>query len=120
MLPSNTLCCVFTETGTAHLRCYSDQAGTFWFIARDVFTLLDISGTNKAMTRLEASDKSSVGTGNPYGLHKHTLTVSERGVYDLTVTSRKPGAKALRARLLGDISPTLRALSQSVRKGTAQ
>ena len=120
MLPLNSFCCVFTETGTTPLRCYSDPTGKFWFIARDIFTLLDISGTNKAMSRLEASDKASVGTGNPLGLHKHTLTVSEQGVYDLTVTSRKPGAKALRSRLLGDISPTLRTLSQSIRKGTAQ
>lgn len=117
MLPSDSLCCVFTEAGTVPLRCYSDQAGTFWFIARDVFTLLDISGTNKAMSRLEAADKASVGTGNPYGLHKHTLTISEQGVYDLTVTSRKPGAKALRGRLLGDISPLLRALSKIKRRG---
>lgn len=117
MLPLNSFCCVFTETGTIPLRCYSDAAGTFWFIARDVFTLLDISGTNKAMSRLEALDKASVGTGNPYGLHKHTLTISEQGVYDLTVTSRKPGAKALRGRLLGDISPMLRTLSQTKRKG---
>ena len=120
MLPSNSLCCVFTETGTAPLRCYSDPAGTFWFIARDVFTLLDISGTQQALTRLEAHDKASVGTGNPYGLHKHTITISEQGLYDLTITSRKPGAKAFKGRLLSHISPTLRSLSRSIRKGATQ
>jgi anti-repressor protein len=120
MLPSNSLCCVFTETDTAPLRCYSDQAGTFWFIARDVFSILDISGKQQALTRLEAHDKASVGTGNPYGLHKHTLTISEQGLYDLTITSRKPGAKAFKGRLLSHISPTLRSLSRSTRKGAAQ
>jgi anti-repressor protein len=120
MLPSNSLCCIFSETGTASLRCYSDQAGTFWFIARDVFSILNISGTQQALTRLEAPDKASAGTGNPYGLHKHTITISEQGLYDLTITSRKPGAKAFKSRLLGHISPTLRTLARSTRKGAPQ
>lgn len=109
----NYLCCVFTEEGTPPLRSFSDDAGTFWFISRDVFELLEITGIPKALSRLEAHDKRAIGPGNPYGMARNCLAISEQGLYELTVTSRKPEAKAFKARILNSISPTLRLLARA-------
>jgi prophage antirepressor-like protein len=88
----------------------------YWFIARDVLESLGIIAAHSTLSRLDSSDKTAVGPDNPYGLHKHTVAISEQGLYELTLTSRKPAAQALKARLLGHISPTLRALPRHTQK----
>lgn len=116
--PYNGIRCVFSTDGAPPLRAYSDASGTYWFIARDVLESLGIIAAQSTLSRLGYRDKIAVGTDNPYGLHKHTVAISEQGLYELAITSRKPGAVALKARLFGHISPTLRALPHTAQRGT--
>ena len=78
-----------------------------WFIATDVCSALDISNTSQALTRLDDDEKNTIilneGIGNP-----NKSIVSEYGLYNLILASRKKEAKKFKRWITHDVIPTIR------------
>lgn len=80
-----------------------------WFIATDVCSALDISNTSQALTRLDDDDdeKNTIilneGIGNP-----NKSIVSEYGLYNLILASRKKEAKKFKRWITHEVIPTIR------------
>lgn len=78
-----------------------------WFIATDVCSALDISNTSQALTRLDDDEKNTIilneGIGNP-----NKSIVSEYGLYNLILASRKKEAKKFKRWITHEVIPTIR------------
>lgn len=78
-----------------------------WFIATDVCSALDISNTSQALTRLDDDEKNTIilneGIGNP-----NKSIVSEYGLYNLILASRKKEAKKFKRWITHDVIPSIR------------
>lgn len=78
-----------------------------WFVATDVCSALDISNTSQALTRLDDDEKNTIilneGIGNP-----NKSIVSEYGLYNLILASRKKEAKKFKRWITHDVIPTIR------------
>ncbi|MFQ8774917.1 MAG: phage antirepressor KilAC domain-containing protein [Finegoldia magna] len=78
-----------------------------WFIATDVCSALDISNTSQALTRLDDDEKNTIilneGIGNP-----NKSIVSEYGLYNLILASRKKEAKKFKRWITHEVIPSIR------------
>lgn len=76
------------------------KEGEPWFVAKDVCSVLEVSNTSDAVSRLDCEDKAEVAitdTSSNGVTQSRTLTViNESGLYSLILTSRKPEAKAFK------------------------
>lgn len=81
------------------------------FIAKDVWDALGINNVSMGVSRLDDDQKITISNpdGNPRaGIPRTILAVTESGLYDLTLDSRKPEARRIRKWVVGDVMPTLR------------
>ena len=78
-----------------------------WFVATLFLRALDISNTSQALTRLDDDEKNTIilneGIGNP-----NKSIVSEYGLYNLILASRKKEAKKFKRWITHDVIPTIR------------
>jgi hypothetical protein len=82
----------------------------WWFIAADVCRPLDIHNVSQAVSRLDDDERDTAGIYNsdmPNGFMTIVI-VSESGLYELIMTSRKPEAKAFKRWVKREVLPTLR------------
>ncbi len=82
--------------------------GEPWWFAADVCAALGIANVGNALARLDEADRDSiratdVNRGNP-----NRSIVSESGLYDLVLDSRKPEAKAFRRWITSEVIPAIR------------
>lgn len=95
----------------APLRTLTDEAGTPWFIAKDVCAILEIR-TNNLRTILDTDEISELS--NDYSIDiaqnggKSPLIISEAGLYGLVLKSRKPEAKGFKRWVTHEVLPTIR------------
>lgn len=94
--------------------------GVVWFVAADVCKVLGLDNVTRAVDRLEDDDKTvlpapqGVISSNPLWQGKHSggrqpLTViSEAGVIELILTSRKPEARRFKHWLTHEVVPMIR------------
>ena len=82
--------------------------GEPWWFAGDVCTVLGLSNVGQAISRLEAdeADTITINDGTPGNPNK--AIISEAGVYALTLTSRKPEARAFKRWVPHDVLPSIR------------
>lgn len=78
-----------------------------WFVGKDVCNVLEIRNHNDALARLDPDERAGVGIPDPSGM-KHTVIISEPGVFRLIFTSRKPEAEAFKRWLAHEVLPALR------------
>lgn len=82
--------------------------GEPFFVATDVCQILDIRNSRDAIKRLDADEVTVSEIPTPSrGLQPHQL-VTESGLYHLVFTSTRPGAKAFRKWVTGEVLPALR------------
>lgn len=79
-----------------------------WFIAKDVFKVLEVKNPSQALTRLEPEERSTIilneGTdGNP-----NINIISESGFYTIVLSSRKVIAKPFKNWVTREVLPQLR------------
>ena len=84
------------------------MAVTAWFVAKDVCDVLDIGNSRMATTRLDADEIATVSLTDTDGRPHQNSIVSEAGVYELILASRKPQAKAFKRWLKHELLPTMR------------
>lgn len=86
----------------AELRCITKD-GEPWFVAADVCKHLDISNVTNAIARLDFDEYDLYSIkGSPWNI------VNESGLYSLTLTSRKPQAKAFKKWVTSEVLPAIR------------
>jgi len=81
--------------------------GEPWFVAKDVCDILEIKNPSDAMSRLDEDEKNTIvlneGIGNP-----ERSIVSESGLYNLILGSRKPEAKQFKRWITHEVIPSIR------------
>jgi len=87
----------------------TSHAEEWWFVASDVCSALGISNVGQAVSRLETDEvmKRNI-ISNDVSSSKAITLVSEAGVYEMILTSRKEEAKTFKRWLKKDLLPTLR------------
>lgn len=92
------------------------QNNEILFVAADVCKALEISNPRQAVTRLDEDERNTVilndGIGNP---NKNVVT--EAGLYNLVLASRKPEAKGFKRWITHDVIPQIRKTGQYAAKG---
>ncbi|MEU5974363.1 BRO family protein [Streptomyces sp. NPDC047315] len=96
----------FPETGQP-VRVLTIDGEPWWF-ATDICAVLGIANVGNVLARLDDADVSSIrltdGTpGNP-----NRAIVSESGLYDVILDSRKPEARAFRRWITAEVVPSIR------------
>ena len=79
-----------------------------WFVANDVFKVLEISNSKDALRVLDDDEKSGVDIIDPHGRSQKTNCVSEAGLYSIILRSRKPEAKEFKRWITHDVIPSIR------------
>ena len=79
----------------------------YWFVAKDVCQVLGHGDTSKVCSRLD-EDEKLVRTMFVSGQNRDMLTISESGLYNLIITSRKPKAKEFRRWVTKEVIPSIR------------
>lgn len=82
--------------------------GEPWFVATDVCDVLEVRNSRDALGRLD-NDERGVATTDTLGGPQQVSVISESGLYSLTMTSRKPEARAFRRWITHDVLPAIRA-----------
>jgi prophage antirepressor-like protein len=83
----------------------------FWFIAKDVCQHLGLENATQAVERLDEEDKGTFISNeftDSTGRMRAISIVSEAGLYDLIMGSRKPGALAYKKWITHEVLPSLR------------
>ena len=81
--------------------------GEPWFIAADVCKALDIGNSRMALSRLE-EDEKGVSSIDTLGGTQRMQRINEPGLYSLSLTSRKPEAKAFKRWITHEVIPSIR------------
>ncbi len=95
------------DFGDNLVRVHKTDDSSFWFVAKDVCQVLDLSNTSKAIDSLDEDEK---GVTNSYTLggQQSMSIISESGLYSLIFRSRKPEAKKFRKWVTSEVLPSLR------------
>lgn len=86
----------------------TDRDGAPWFVLSDVCQALGIANVGGAAARLDEDERDSIRITDAIGRERDVVTVSESGVYSLTFTSRKDGAKRFKRWVTHDVLPAIR------------
>jgi prophage antirepressor-like protein len=78
------------------------------FCAADVCAVLGIENVSDVLSRLDPDDIESVGSIDPTGKTRQIAHVTESGLYQLILGSRKPQARAFKRWVTGDVLPAIR------------
>jgi len=81
--------------------------GEPWFVAKDVCNILEIVNSRDAVSRLDHDEKGVVLIDTPGG-NQEMVVVSEPGLYELIMTSRKPEAKKFKRWVKHEVLPSIR------------
>ena len=78
--------------------------GEPWFVAVDVCSVLDLSNTTIAVSRLDEDERAKFNLGR----QGDATIVNEPGLYTLVLGSRKPEAKAFKRWITHEVIPSIR------------
>ena len=78
--------------------------GEPWFVAVDVCSVLDLSNTTIAVSRLDEDERAKFNLGR----QGDATIVNEPGLYTLVLGSRKPEAKAFKRWITHEVLPNIR------------
>jgi len=89
------------------IRVVKDDQGDPWFVAADVCAVLQLPETHKAVARLDDDEKDRNSIPTPGGSQSMTV-VSESGLYNLVLGSRKAEAKRFKRWVTHEVLPAIR------------
>ena len=81
--------------------------GETWWVLKDVFSVFDLSDTNKTAERLDVDELTRIKfvTG---GQNREMLCINESGLYNVILRSDKPEAKPFRKWVTSEVLPSIR------------
>lgn len=82
--------------------------GEPWWVLKDVCAVLDISNSRDAAVRLDEDEKDDVGITDAIGRQQNTTVISESGLYNVILLSRKPEAKKFKRWVTHEVLPSIR------------
>ena len=91
-----------------------DRNGEPWFVLADLCRILDLSNPTKAAAGLDDDEKHTLtnAEGIADARAQALGIVSESGMWQLVLRSRKPQAKAFRRFITGEVIPSIRRTGQ--------
>ena len=89
------------------IRVVKDEQGDPWFVAADVCAVLQLPETHKAVARLDDDEKDRNSIPTLGGIQSMTV-VSESGLYNLVLGSRKAEAKRFKRWVTHEVLPAIR------------
>lgn len=98
---------VFDNPEFGSVRTVTGPDGGIWFVAKDVCECLGLANPNDAISQLD-EDEKGVAIVDTLGGKQEMATISEPGLYSLTLRSRKPEAKTFKRWITHDVLPSLR------------
>ena len=90
-----------------NVRVVVGHDGEPWFVAADVCSALSLPDTHKAVGRLDDDEKDRNSIPTPGGMQEMTV-VSESGLFNLVLGSRKPEAKRFKRWVTHEVLPSIR------------
>lgn len=81
--------------------------GEPWFVAKDVAEVLEYSRSRNMTRMLDDDEVRAHNLRSNEGLREYQI-ISESGLYSVTISSRRPEAKAFRKWVTGTVLPSLR------------
>ena len=84
-----------------------ERDGEFWFVAGDVAHVLGLSNVTRSLARLD-DDEVALHTVKGEAGAREVNIISESGLYNLILTSRRPEARPFRRWVTHDLLPNLR------------
>jgi len=78
-----------------------------WFVAKDVAVILGYSDTEKMTRRLDDDEKLTSHFGAS-GQNREMIIISESGLYNAIIGSKKPEAKAFKKWVTSEVLPSIR------------
>lgn len=94
----------FEET---NIRTLTKEDGSVWFTAKDISSVLGIGNSSDAISRLRGKDKGVVSTDTLGGSQEMAI-VSEFGLYELVLSSRKENAQKFKYWICDEVIPSIR------------
>jgi anti-repressor protein len=79
-----------------------------WWVLKDVCSILDIANSRDAALRLDEDEKDDVGITDAIGRLQSTTVISESGLYNVILLSRKPEAKKFKRWVTHEVLPAIR------------
>lgn len=101
------------------LRVIVDDNGEFWFIAKDVCDVLELTDVSMSISRLD-DDEKLIQKIFVSGQNRNVMTINESGLYSLMLTSNKPEAKGLKKFVTSEVLPSIRKTGSYSHKQQAQ
>lgn len=89
------------------VRSVMDQNGEPWFVAKDVCNILGLDNSSRAISRLRDKDKGVTSNDTPGGSQAMAI-ISEFGLYELVLSSRKENAQKFRYWICDEVIPSIR------------
>jgi anti-repressor protein len=78
-----------------------------WWVLKDVCDVLEIANSRDAALRLDGDEKYDVGITDAIGRQQNTTVISESGLYNIILLSRKPEAKKFKRWVTHEVLPTI-------------
>lgn len=90
------------------VRVVTGPDGEPWFILADLCRVLELKNPRDVASRLDRDDVGTTDATDSVGRTVQMNTVTESGMYDTVLLSRKPEARAFRRWLTHDVVPSVR------------
>ena len=82
--------------------------GETWWVLRDVCEILEIGNSRMVSDRLDEDEKDDVSITDAIGRQQNTTVISESGLYNVILLSRKPEAKKFKRWVTHEVLPIIR------------
>jgi len=86
----------------------AEKDGEVWFIAKDVCNVLDVGNSSQALSRLRQKDLGDIISNDITGRAQSMRVISEFGLYELVLSSKKENAKAFKYWICDEVIPAIR------------
>ena len=90
------------------LSVLTDQHGEPWWIASEVCAVLELDNVSRAVSRLDADEKTDLTLSDVTGRPQEMLIINESGLYSLILGSRKKSAKDFKRWVTHEVLPQIR------------
>ncbi|MCF6159520.1 MAG: hypothetical protein E3K32_13340 [wastewater metagenome] len=90
------------------IRSLTKEDGSIWFVVKDVCEVLEIVNSRDAIAKLRDKDKDDVGLTDTIGRTQKMTIISEFGLYELVLSSRKENAQRFKYWICDEVIPSIR------------
>lgn len=93
---------------SASVRTLTDTAGDPWFVLKDCMSILGLGNPTETVKMFDDDEFSTTEVIDSIGRRQQTYIISEAGLYELVLKSRKPEAKEFKRWVTHEVLPSIR------------